>query len=131
MLCGLGPSLTLSEPSHPHLQEAEAAYVIPSNRGINSSIYLGKVTRAGGRQPALPSSGWLTARLPIHNSPSPLIIAGLGSPTWGLNHVFLGEGLWDCDTPSICKPTDPGDGSSGYTVFTPSCHLTVVPPLFL
>lgn len=85
MLCGLGPSFTLSEPSYPQLQEAEAAYVIPSNRGINSSIYLGKVTRAGGRQPALPSSGWLTARLLkllIHVSPSPLIIAGLGSPKW-------------------------------------------------
>lgn len=60
--------------------------MIPGNRGINSSIYLGKVTRAGGRQPALPSSGWLTARLLkllIHVSPSPLIIAGLGSPQWG------------------------------------------------
>lgn len=59
MLCGLGPSLNLSGPSRPHLQEAEAAYGIPSNRGINSSIYLGKVTRAAGSRPFLPLVGLL------------------------------------------------------------------------
>lgn len=103
LLCGRGPSFTLSGPSCPRPQEDEAAGVTSHYRGINSSISLGRVGRAGSG----PSFLWLArrqadsshcspTRSPKPGSPSPrafldLIIVGRVAP-WGQSrHWFWSE----------------------------------------